>query len=114
GLQPRAERGAGAGRQRGAAAGAARGGAGLRPPGDRRGRTLGDGPAGRPSAVPGASAAGAGRGRARRTAMIEIKWTDTDPETGARRFLCAERFARAWRFKWKLQRRGEWTRGLEP
>jgi hypothetical protein len=45
---------------------------------------------------------------------IEIKWTDTDPETGERRFLCAERFARVWRFKWKLQRRGEWTRGLEP
>ncbi len=45
---------------------------------------------------------------------IEIKWTDTDPETGQRRFLCAERFAGVWRFKWKLQRRGEWTRGLEP
>ncbi len=46
--------------------------------------------------------------------MIEIKWTDTDPETGQRRFLCAERFAGTWRFKWKPQRRGEWTRGLEP
>jgi hypothetical protein len=46
--------------------------------------------------------------------MIEIKWTDTDPETGQRRFLCAERFARVWRFRWKLQRRGEWTRWLEP
>ena len=45
---------------------------------------------------------------------IEIKWTDTDPETGVRRFLCATKFAREWSFKWKLQRRGEWTRGLEP
>jgi hypothetical protein len=45
---------------------------------------------------------------------IEIKWTDEDPESGARRFLCAERFARVWTFKWKLQRRGEWTRGLQP
>jgi hypothetical protein len=46
--------------------------------------------------------------------MIQIKWTDNDPETGQRRFLCAERFAGQWRFKWKLQRRGDWTRGLEP
>lgn len=45
---------------------------------------------------------------------IEIKWTDEDPATGQRRFLCAERFARLWHFKWKLQRRGEWTRGLQP
>jgi hypothetical protein len=45
---------------------------------------------------------------------IEIKWTDTDPETGQRRFLSAERFAGVWRFKSKLQRRGDWTKGLEP
>jgi hypothetical protein len=45
---------------------------------------------------------------------MEIKWTDSDPETGQRRFLCAERFAGVWRFKWKLQRRGEWTGGLVP
>ena len=44
--------------------------------------------------------------------MIEIKWTDTDPETGQRRFLAADKFAGEWRFRWKLQRRGEWTRGL--
>jgi len=24
------------------------------------------------------------------------------------------KFAGEWRFRWKLQRRGEWTRGLEP
>src|ERR1700691_3271895 len=44
---------------------------------------------------------------------MEIKWHDVDPETGQRRYLCAERFAGVWRFRWKLQRRGEWTRGLE-
>ena len=43
---------------------------------------------------------------------MEIKWTDVDPDSGQRRFVCAERFAREWRFKWKLQRRGEWTPGL--
>jgi hypothetical protein len=46
--------------------------------------------------------------------MLEIKWHDTDPETGQRRYLCAERFARVWRFRWKLVRRGEWNRWLEP
>ena len=46
--------------------------------------------------------------------MIMIKWTDTDPETGQRRFVCAERFARVWSFKYKFQRRGPWTKGLEP
>jgi 23S rRNA pseudouridine1911/1915/1917 synthase len=45
---------------------------------------------------------------------VEIKWTDTDPETGQRRFLCAERFAGEWSFRWKLRRRGPWNRGLEP
>lgn len=45
---------------------------------------------------------------------MEIKWTDTDPATEQRRFLCAERFAGVWSFKWKLQRRGDWTKGLQP
>jgi hypothetical protein len=45
---------------------------------------------------------------------IEIKWTDSDPDTGQRRFLCATKFAGEWAFRWKLQRRGEWTRGLQP
>lgn len=45
---------------------------------------------------------------------MEIKWTDEDPETGDRRFLCAERFAGEWQFKWKLQRRGTWNQGLAP
>jgi len=47
-------------------------------------------------------------------ATIQIKWTDTDPETGERRFLCAEKFAGQWQFRWKLVRRGPWNRGLEP
>lgn len=45
---------------------------------------------------------------------MEIKWTDLDPESGDRRFLCAEKFAGEWRFRWKLQRRGPWNRGLVP
>ncbi len=45
---------------------------------------------------------------------MEIKWHDIDPETEKRRYLCAERFAGEWSFRWKLQRRGDWTRGLEP
>ena len=45
---------------------------------------------------------------------IEIKWTDEDPETGERRFLSADKFAGEWSFMWKLERRGEWTRGLQP
>jgi hypothetical protein len=45
---------------------------------------------------------------------MEIKWTDVDPETSQRRFLSADKFAGEWTFRWKLQRRGDWTRGLEP
>lgn len=45
---------------------------------------------------------------------MEIKWHDIDPETGKRRYLCAERFAGQWKFRWKLTKRGEWTRGLTP
>ncbi|MBL8799491.1 MAG: hypothetical protein JNM56_36755 [Planctomycetia bacterium] len=45
---------------------------------------------------------------------MEIQWTDEDPESGERRFLCAEKFARVWHFKWRLKRRTNWTKGLEP
>jgi hypothetical protein len=45
---------------------------------------------------------------------LQIKWHDIDPETERKRYLCAERFAGEWSFRWKLQRRGDWTRGLEP
>ncbi len=45
---------------------------------------------------------------------MEIKWHDIDPETGKRRYLSAARFARVWEFRWKLTKRGDWTRGLAP
>ncbi|MBI2805273.1 MAG: hypothetical protein HYX68_09875 [Planctomycetes bacterium] len=45
---------------------------------------------------------------------MEIKWHDVDPATGKRRYLGAARFAGVWKFRWKLQKRGEWTHGLEP
>jgi hypothetical protein len=45
---------------------------------------------------------------------VEIKWCDTDPETGQRRFLCVHKFAGQWWFKSKLLRRGEWREGLQP
>jgi hypothetical protein len=36
---------------------------------------------------------------------VEIKWNDTDPETGQKRWLRAEKYAGAWRFSYRLQRR---------
>ena len=45
---------------------------------------------------------------------MDIKWTDQDPKTGERRFLCAERFGGKWTFWYKHQRRGEWTHRLRP
>jgi hypothetical protein len=41
---------------------------------------------------------------------MEIEWTDADPETGDRRYVCAEKFARKWRFKVRHHRRAEWDR----
>ena len=43
---------------------------------------------------------------------MEIEWTDTDPETGERRYVCAEKFARQWRFKARFRRRTEWDRSV--
>jgi hypothetical protein len=43
---------------------------------------------------------------------MEIEWTDADPETGGRRFVCAEKFARRWRFKARFRRRTEWDRDV--
>ena len=40
---------------------------------------------------------------------MEIEWTDADPETGERRYVCAEKFARVWRFKLRHRRRTPWT-----
>lgn len=36
---------------------------------------------------------------------MEIKWTETDAESGERLFLKAERFAGRWRFLYRKQRR---------
>ena len=41
---------------------------------------------------------------------VEVQWTDVDPETGERRFVRAEKFARAWTFSLRSRRRGIWTR----
>ena len=43
---------------------------------------------------------------------MEIEWTETDPRTGERRFVCAEKFARKWRFKARAKRRTEWDRDV--
>lgn len=41
---------------------------------------------------------------------VEVQWTDTDPDTGERRFVAAEKFAREWRFKVRFKRRENWSR----
>jgi hypothetical protein len=43
---------------------------------------------------------------------MEIEWTETDPLTGGRRFVRAEKFARKWRFKVRARRRTEWDRDV--
>jgi hypothetical protein len=40
--------------------------------------------------------------------ILEIEWTDTDPDTGERRFVCATKFARQWGFKVRFKRRTNW------
>jgi hypothetical protein len=45
---------------------------------------------------------------------IEIKWTDTDPATGERRFLRAEKYAGKWGFSYRRQRRDVRWRRLQP
>jgi hypothetical protein len=45
---------------------------------------------------------------------MDIKWTDTDPRTGERRYLRAARFAREWRFSYRKQRRDVRWRDLTP
>ena len=39
---------------------------------------------------------------------MSIEWTDTDPKTGVKRYVCAEKFARQWRFKVRFRRRTDW------
>ena len=45
---------------------------------------------------------------------MDIQWTDHDPETGEKRFVCAEKFARSWRFKVRFKRREEWAQNTPP
>jgi len=40
---------------------------------------------------------------------MAIEWTDSDPTTGERRFVKAEKFARAWQFKVRFKRRTDWA-----
>jgi hypothetical protein len=45
---------------------------------------------------------------------MEIKWKDTDPASGERRFLRAAKFAGKWQFSYRLQRREVRWRPLTP
>jgi hypothetical protein len=40
---------------------------------------------------------------------LEVQWTDTDPDTGERRFVAATKFARQWRFRVRARRRDDWS-----
>jgi hypothetical protein len=39
---------------------------------------------------------------------MDIQWTDQCPESGEKRFVCAERFAREWHFSIRFRRRENW------
>jgi hypothetical protein len=45
---------------------------------------------------------------------VEIKWEDTEPQSGGRRWLRAAKFARAWHFSYRLRRRDVRWEPLEP
>ncbi len=45
---------------------------------------------------------------------VEIKWKDTDPESGDRRYLRAAKFAGQWHFSFRMQRRDVQWRRLSP
>jgi hypothetical protein len=40
---------------------------------------------------------------------VDVQWTDADPDTGVKRFVAVEKFARAWHFKVRFRRRENWT-----
>src|SRR5262249_61112581 len=48
------------------------------------------------------------------SARMDVKWDDTDPDTGKRRFVKAERFAGRWAFYCRRERRGVWEKWAEP
>ena len=41
---------------------------------------------------------------------VEVQWTDADPDTGEKRFVSVEKFAREWHFKVRSRRRENWTK----
>ena len=43
---------------------------------------------------------------------MEIEWTDDDPDSGEKRYVNAEKFARRWRFKVRHHRRAVWNRDV--
>lgn len=45
---------------------------------------------------------------------MEIKWNDTDPNTGLKRFVRAEHFAGKWQFSCRRERRGIWEIWRQP
>jgi len=45
---------------------------------------------------------------------IEIKWNDTNSQTGERRFLRAAKFAGEWHFSFRLQRRDVQWQAMQP
>jgi hypothetical protein len=40
---------------------------------------------------------------------VEIQWTDTDPDSGEKRFVRVERFAGKWEFAVRAKRRENWA-----
>ena len=40
---------------------------------------------------------------------VEVQWTDADPDTGEKRFVSVEKFARQWTFKVRSRRRENWA-----
>ena len=45
---------------------------------------------------------------------MEIKWTDTDPNTGLKRFVRAAHFAGKWEFSCRRERRADWEVWKNP
>jgi hypothetical protein len=39
---------------------------------------------------------------------MTIEWPDTDPVSGVKRYVQAEKFARKWRFRVRFRRRTNW------